>query len=270
MLNFKNVITKTPGKSITKGIASGDYPGTPDYELALKQHDAYKKILRNCGVEVKNLEADEAFPDSCFVEDTAVFIPGAGVILANPGAAARNKEIVVMEKVIKEHFYNKEDENFFKIKAPGTLDAGDVMMVGDTYYIGESNRTNKAGIEQFKEYAAKLGKKTILAHMDKGLHLKSGVNYLEISPKTNKPVLLINSDFVGHELFDNDHFDRIYIPDDEKYAANCVWMNNVVIVPQGFNNTLASIKAHGYQTVECDTSEYRKLDGGLSCLSLRF
>lgn len=269
MLNFKNVIVKIPCQAMTEGITSSPELGKPNYELALKQHDEYIQNLKKCNVEVTIMEKEEVFPDSCFVEDAAVIIPGHCAIITNPGALSRNQEIVAMEKAVRK-FFNNDGVNLFKITAPGTLDGGDVMMVGDTFYIGESERTNKSGIEQFSSFASKFGKTTILTEMDKGLHLKSGVNYLEISPKTKKPLLLLNSDFLGHKLFDNDDFDRIYIPDDEKYAANCIWMNQKVIVPKNFPKTLKAIQEHGYETIESDTSEFRKLDGGLSCLSLRF
>lgn len=270
MLKFNNVIVKKPCQAMTTGIASGDYPGTPDYALAQKQHDNYISCLEQCGVKATVMPANEQFPDSCFVEDATVMIPGCCAIITNPGADSRNGEIIEIEPYVKK-FFDKEGVNLFRITSPGTLDGGDVMMVGDTYYIGESARTNKEGIDQFGEFAAKFGKKTILASMDKGLHLKSGVNYLEISPKTGKPLYLLNKDFKGHPMFDNDNgFDKIYVSEDETYSANCIWMNGTVIVPTGYPQTLKAIQDHGFKTIECDVSEYRKLDGGLSCLSLRF
>jgi len=276
MIKFKNVMVRIPTESMIHGISSGDYPGVIDFELAKKQHIKYIEDLKQCGVNVTIVPADNKFPDSCFIEDDAVMLVGdknsqSGVcaIISNPGSNSRNKETIEVEKYIR-NFFNKDNLNIFKIKNPGALDGGDVMMVGDTYYIGESSRTNVEGIKQFEDFASKFGKKTVLTQMDKGLHLKSGVNYLEISPKTGKPLLLLNSDFKNHPLFDIDKYSIIYISDDEKYSANCIWVNNTIIVPEGYPKTLKEIQDHGYKTIICDTSEFRKLDGGLSCLSLRF
>jgi hypothetical protein len=130
-----------------EGITSAPELGKPDYELALKQHDAYIEALKSCGVEVTVLPADEAFPDSCFVEDPAVLTRKCAII-TNPGAETRNLETKAMIPVIKQ-FY--PDDLIEYIKAPGTLEGGDVMMVGDHFYIGRSNRTNEEGIRQFIE-----------------------------------------------------------------------------------------------------------------------
>lgn len=251
------------------GITSSPELGSPNYELACQQHKNYIECLKSCGVQVTRMDKDEEFPDACFVEDAAVIIPNCCAIITNPGAKSRNGEIAKMYVTVSKLF-SKPNVNLFRIMSPGTLDGGDVMMVGNIFYIGLSARTNQAGIDQFRKIANMFNKKTVAVEMDKGLHLKSGVNFLEISPNTNKPLLLLNSDFKNHPLFDNDKFDRIYISDDEKYSANCIWMNGKVIVPEGFPKTLAAIQDHGYETIVCDTSEYRKLDGGLSCLSLRF
>ena len=176
---FKNVIVKRPCSKITEGITSAPELGKPDYELALKQHDAYIEALKSCGVEVTVLDADENFPDSCFVEDTAVLTRKCAII-TNPGAASRNKEVEAMIPVIKQ-FYNEDCIEY--IKAPGTLEGG---------------------------------------------------------------------------------------PEDEAYAANCIWMNGKVIVPDHFPKVAQIVRDAGYEVILVDTSEYRKIDGGLSCLSLRF
>mgnify|MGYP003376228211 FL=1 len=150
---FQNVIVKRPCSKITEGITSAPELGKPDYELALKQHDAYIEALKSCGVNVTVLEADEEFPDSCFVEDTAVLTRKCAII-TNPGAASRNKEVEAMIPVIKK-FYSEDCIEY--IKAPGTLEGGDVMMVGDHFYVGRSARTNEEGIRQFIAILEKYG-----------------------------------------------------------------------------------------------------------------
>ena len=255
---FNSIIVKTPCAAMVNGISSAGLH--PDYELAKKQHKDYIEKLKTCGVDITVLPLNEKYPDSCFVEDAAVIIPGELAILTNPGAKTRNGEKVEMLPALKKYF---DEGHIAKIEAPGTVDGGDVMMVGDTYYIGMSERTNRDGIRQFHNILAKIGKKLIPVPMTEMLHLKSGVNYLEHNN------LLITGEFVNYPTFDS--FNKIVVPADEAYAANCIWVNETVIVPEGYPKTLKAIQDLGiYRVITCDTSEFRKLDGGLSCLSLRF
>ena len=147
MTKFSNVIVRRPAKSMVEGITSAPELGKPDYEKALKQHDDYIAALKECGVEVTVLPALEQFPDSCFVEDPAV-ITRCGAIITNPGADSRNGEKDEIEPAVRQFF---DDEHVKRIVSPGTLDGGDVMMVGDHFYVGQSARTNEEGIRQFCE-----------------------------------------------------------------------------------------------------------------------
>lgn len=255
---FKNVIVKRPAKSMINGITSAPELGKPDYELALKQHDNYIEALKACGVEVRVLEADETYPDSCFVEDTAV-ITRKCAIVSNPGAGSRNGEAMLMLPTIKEFFTEEEIEY---IKGPGTLEGGDVMMVGDHFYVGRSARTNEEGIRQFIEILERHGLTGSEVPLEHVLHLKTGVNYIENNN------MLVSGEFIEKEDFKK--YNHIIIPENEAYAANCIWVNDKVIVPANFPEVEKAVKAAGYEVVLVDTSEYRKLDGGLSCLSLRF
>lgn len=255
---FKNVIVRRPGKSLTEGITSAPELGKPDFELALKQHDNYIKALESCGVKVTVLDALEEFPDSCFVEDTAVLTRNCAII-SNPGAATRKKESGYMVDTIKQ-FYPEDKIEY--IKDPGTLEGGDIMMVGDHFYAGLSARTNKEGIKQFIEILEKHGLTGSEAPLEKVLHLKTGVNYIENNN------MLVSGEFIEKEDFKT--FNKIIIPENESYAANCIWVNDTVIVPEGYPTVEKSIRDAGYKVILVDTSEYKKLDGGLSCLSLRF
>lgn len=255
---FKNVIVKRPSKSMVEGITSAPELGKPNYEAALRQHDDYIAALKQCGVQVKVLEASEMYPDSCFVEDTAVITPKCAII-SNPGAASRNGEAMEMLPVIEEFF---SSENIEFIKAPGTLEGGDVMMVGSHFYAGLSARTNKEGIRQFIAILEKYGLSGSEVPLEHVLHLKTGVNYIENNN------MLVCGEFIEKEDFKK--FDKIIIPEDESYAANCIWVNGKVLVPAGYPTVEKKIKDAGYEVILVDTSEYRKLDGGLSCLSLRF
>ena len=255
---FKNVIVRRPCRAMVEGITSAPELGKPDYELALKQHDAYIEALKKCGVEVTVLEACERFPDSCFVEDPAV-ITRKCAIITNPGAMSRNREAEMIIPAIRKFF---SDDNIEYIVDPGTLDGGDVMMVGDHFYVGRSARTNEEGIRQFIAILEKYGLTGSEVPLEEVLHLKTGVNYIENNN------MLVSGEFVTKPDFEK--FNKILIPEEEAYAANCIWVNGKVIVPEGYPAVEKAVRDAGYEVILVDTSEYRKLDGGLSCLSLRF
>lgn len=252
---FKNAIVRIPCPEMIEGLSSASL-GKPDYKKALYQHASYVDALQSCGLEVKVLEADSRFPDSTFVEDVALCTPGCAIV-TNPGAPSRNGEKQEMEPVLQA-FYERMES----ITAPGTLDAGDVMMVGKLFYIGLSKRTNREGADQLIRILERYGMSGSTVPLNDMLHLKSGISYLE----QNK--LLVTGEFNDHPAFAG--FQKIEVDPDEAYAANSLWINSAVLVPAGFPRTLKKIKQAGYQTIVLDVSEFRKLDGGLSCLSLRF
>lgn len=252
---FTNVIVRKPGRSLVEGITSASL-GKPDYEKALRQHAGYIEALKRCGVRVKVLEAEEKYPDSVFIEDTAVLTEKCAVI-TNPGVLSRRGEEVSVERAL-EKFYSCIE----RIHFPGTLEGGDVMRVGNHFYVGLSARTNKEGLRLFTEILSQYGYKSSGIEMKEFLHLKTGLAYLESNN------LLIAGEFIRRPEFEK--FNRIEIDPSESYAANCIWVNDKVLVPLGYPGTRAAIEAAGYETLEVDVSEFRKLDGGLSCLSLRF
>lgn len=255
---FRNVIVRRPCRAMVEGITSNPQLGKPDYEKALRQHDTYIGALKQCGVHVTVLPADERYPDSCFVEDPAV-ITRKCAIITNPGAASRNGEKDEIIGAIREFF---PEDRIAYIKSPGTLEGGDVMMVGDHFYVGRSARTNEEGIRQFIAILEKHGLSGSEVRLQEVLHLKTGVNYLE------RGNMLVSGEFVAKPEFAR--YNRVEIPEEEAYAANCIWVNGTVIVPTGFPAVERAVRDLGYPVILVDTSEYRKLDGGLSCLSLRF
>lgn len=258
MKKFQHVIVRRPCRALVEGITSGLYPGKPDYELALRQHDAYIEALKQCDVDVTILPADERYPDSCFVEDPAILTRKCAII-TNPGAASRNGEKEEIVDAVRS-FYPEEKIEY--IKDPGTLEGGDVMMVGDHFFVGRSARTNEEGIRQLTEILAKYGMTCSEVSLEKVLHLKTGVNYLE------NHTMLVSGEFTEKPEFMR--YNRVIIPEEEAYAANCIWVNDTVIVPEGYPAVLDAVRGLGYRALTVDTSEFRKLDGGLSCLSLRF
>jgi len=252
---FTRAIVRKPCKNMVEGISSANL-GIPSYQNAVKQHNNYIDVLTNCGLKVHILESNEQFPDSVFVEDTALLTPSFAII-TNPGAQSRKGEIVDMGIVLKKYFPAIDH-----IKSPGTLDAGDVMMVRNHFYIGISERTNQAGADQLVYLLKKYRCTGSTIPLKSVLHLKTGVSYIENN------CLLASGEFLSKPEFSK--FNIIEVPLDESYAANSLWINGYVLVPKGFPKTLALIKGEGFSTIEVDVSEFRKLDGGLSCLSLRF
>ena len=252
---FKRAIVKLPPKTFPTGLVAPD-SDPADYNLAVKQHANYIKALQACGLEVIPMKPDDAFPDSTFVEDAALITPHCAVI-TNPGATTRKGEIITMQKVLGKYF-----EQIEAIHDPGTLEAGDIMMVGHHYYIGLSERTNPEGAAQLITILNNYGMTGSTVPLKKVLHLKSGVSYLENNN------MVVAGEFIENEVFNK--FNLIRIPDEETYAANCIWVNGTVLLPKGYPATTRLIQAAGYPTIELEVSEFRKMNGGLSCLSLRF
>ncbi len=252
---FKNAIVRKPCPSITDGLTTANL-GKPNFEKAVKQHQRYVNTLKSIGLEVTELEEDDRFPDSTFVEDVALLTPHCAII-TNPGAPTRADETELIEPTLKKFFKNVE-----RILPPGTVDAGDVMQVSDVFYIGISERTNAKGAKQLMKILERYNLRGFTIPVKEGLHLKSSLSYL------GNNTLLATSDFSNHPAFED--FDIIEINETEAYAANSLLVNGKVITPKGHYHTIDQIENAGFEVVELDMSEFEKVDGSLSCLSLRF
>ena len=251
---FTKAIVRKPAETFANGITTANL-GKPDYNLTLKQHEAYCEALIKCGLELIMLDADPNFPDSCFVEDTAVVTTNFGII-ARPGDQRRLGEEVEVKKVLKPLL------KLHYIEEPGKLDGGDIMQADEKFYIGLSNRTNLSGSKQLKEILSEYNYDVFSVPVCNLLHFKTGVNYL------GENNLLIHKDFCSKDDFMS--YNRIIVDNDEEYAANSLRINDYVLIPKGFPKTKLSIEKLGYQIIELEMSEFQKMDGGLSCLSLRF
>jgi dimethylargininase len=252
---FKRAIVRTPCKNFVNGITSANL-GKPDYELAMIQHEQYISTLEGCGVDVTVLLPDDAYPDSVFVEDTALLIPECAII-TNPGAPSRKGEVVTIKKVLND-FY----KSIVEVNPPGTIDGGDILAIDNHYYIGLSDRTNYDGAKQVIDILKKYGKTASSIEVKNFLHLKSGIAYLG-----NRHLIMTN-EFPKNSSFKE--FIQIRTEENENYAANCVNINGNIIFPKGYERTKQRIERSGFSLMEVDVSEFRKLDGGVSCLSLRF
>jgi dimethylargininase len=253
---FKNAIVRIPGSNFDAGLTSVSL-GRPDFERVLEQHARYCEALAECGLAVTTLDADLRFPDSTFVEDTAV-ISARGVVLTRPGAASREGEVESIRPAILKWFPSP-----LMIEAPGTLDGGDICEAEDHFFLGLSHRSNEEGARQLAAHLAGLGftSSTIdVRGMTSILHLKSGISY--IGDNTLVVMEEMAPQFSG--------FNLIPVGVDESYGANCVRVNDRVLVAAGFPKLAADLLARGFDPLVLEMSEFRKMDGGLSCLSLRF
>lgn len=255
---FRRAIVRPPGPNFAEGLTTADL-GRPDYDRALSQHAAYCAALEKCGLELKRLPPDPRHPDSTFVEDTAILTP-RGAILTRPGAASRSGEVEAIRGPLAE-FYPDLGE----IVAPGTLDGGDICEAGDHYFIGISERTNEEGARQLALLLAAAGFTS--ANVDiRGipgiLHLKSG-----IATAGEGRIVAIDA-LAGHPALRS--FQVVPVSPGEEYAANLVRVNDRVLFAAGHPRLEKALGALGYRLIPLEMSEFQKMDGGLSCLSLRF
>ncbi|MCD6565563.1 MAG: hypothetical protein J7K53_06435 [Bacteroidales bacterium] len=253
-MNFSNAIVQKPGISYSEGITTSNL-GKPDITLALKQHETYCRTLEKCGLTVERLEAAPSFPDSVFVEDTAI-ITGKIAVIARPGDLRRRGEEKIIEESISKY------RSLVYIKEPGTVDGGDICQAGNHFFIGISERTNHEGVKQLESILSEYGYSSSFIEVNHTLHLKSGLNYI------GDNYLLIHEQFLNNPVLKD--WGKIVVPEKEAYAANIIRINDYLLVAEGFPETQSKLKQLNIPLIVLDMSEFQKMDGGLSCLSLRF
>lgn len=257
MNHFQHAIVRPPCSSYPQGLTSADL-GPPDLNLALRQHQAYCEALKQCGLALTFLEPDPRYPDSTFIEDTAV-LTSHSAILTHPGAPSRRGEVDSVGQALEKYY-----SVFQAIQSPGTLDGGDICQAGEHFFIGISDRTNTAGAQQLAGFLGAEGFTSSIVDIrgSELLHLKSGIAYLG-----DKQLVLVEGVEILGEYTD---YEIISVDPHEAYAANCVRVNDYVLLSAGYPKIAARLSALGCQTITLEMSEFQKMDGGLSCLSLRF
>lgn len=265
---FTKAIVRPPGANYADALTRVDL-GVPNYESALQQHTAYCDALERCGLELTRLEADERFPDSTFVEDTAVIIAARVgtansktpvAILSRPGALSRAGEVASIRATLSQFC-----PQLHSIVEPGTLDGGDICEAGNHFFIGVSERTNEAGAQQLADLLSLHGFTSSLVDIratQNILHLKSGLAYLGDNRLIVIDELAKRQEFCGYEL--------VRVCAREEYAANCVQVNDYILVAAGYPEFERTLQNLGCKTITLEMTEFQKMDGGLSCLSLRF
>lgn len=250
-------LVRPPGASFAEGLTRAGL-GAPDLDRARAQHAAYAAALELAGARVVRLPPDPAHPDSTFVEDAAVIV-GREAILTRPGAPSRRGEVPSIREALQPLVHALE-----AIEEPGTVDGGDVLDVGERFLIGLSERTNEEGARQLADRLASRSRRSGIVDirgMEGLLHLKTGIAYLGSGTVVAVDALVDVARELGMEV--------LGVEEPESYAANCLRVNGRVLLPSGAPSLEKRLRARGFDPHVLEMSEFQKMDGGLSCLSLR-
>ena len=254
---FSHAITRKPSASIVAGLRAVD-TGTPDLGLMLRHHADYVAALRATGAVVVELDALEAFPDSVFVEDTALCLP-EGAVVMRPGAPSRLGEAAEMAPHLRA-LYGRV------VQISGSdsfIEGGDILTTETEVLVGRSARTNAAGIAELTRLVAPWGHSVREVFTPPGvLHFKTDCSLLDGETVLATDRLAASGCFAGYRV--------VPVAAGEEAAANAIRFNDRVIMAAGFPRTRDAVLAAGYSVTEIGNSECAKLDGGMSCLSLRF
>lgn len=252
---FTSAVTRLPAKSAVNGLRAQDM-GTVNIALLLEQHSDYITALQKAGATVTELSALLEFPDGQFVEDTALCLPDLAIMM-RPGAKTRRGEVAPMRNALSEIFDEIEDIR------DGCIEAGDILTTPSEVLVGLSARTNQTGANQLQAILNHHGyKMRILQTPPDILHFKTDCSLIDDNCILSTERLAASGCFDGYEV--------LLVPSGEEPAANMIRYNEHIIMPAGFPNTEAMLKAKGFTILTVGNSECAKIDGGMSCLSLRF
>ena len=253
--DFTHAIVREPGRSVVNGISSASSP--PAYDGVVAEHRAYVAALRDAGLTVDVLPPLEAFPDSVFVEDPALVFP-EGAILLRPGVASRLGEGEEMRGPLNKHF-----DRVLELEGEQYADGGDVLVSQNAVFIGLSKRTNRAGAERLVALLGQLGRKARIAETPADiLHFKSASSLLSEDTVMATKKLADSGVFKGLKV--------LVVPESEEGAANFLRINDTVFVGDRYLRTIEMLKHAGFAAAPVKIDEIRKLDAGLSCMSLRW
>ena len=258
---FTHAILREPADSIVDGLRAVDV-GAPDAELFRAQHAAYRDALEGAGLATTVLTPLQAFPDSVFVEDAALCLP-EGAVVMRPGAPTRLGEAVLIEPALHDAFEEVRQLPSLGDHGHGRIEGGDILVTDREILVGRSARTNGAGIEALRVTVRDWGYTVReLATPPEILHFKTDCGLLD-----GETILTTKRLAAGGHLGD---YRLVQVPEGEEPAANAVRVNDVVLLPAGYPRTADVLDRAGYKVVALPNSEAAKVDGGMSCLSLRF
>lgn len=253
---FTHAVVRRPSGSIIDGLRAVD-TGQPDLLKFLDHHDSYVQLLKETGASVVELEPLEEFPDAVFVEDTALCL-SQGAVMMRPGAASRLGEAKCMEPTLANLY-----ETVVSIEQPGTIEGGDILTTDTEILVGKSERTDEDGVNALRSIVSQWGYSVREVTTPAGvLHFKTDCSLLD------EKTILSTARLAQTGCFDS--YDVVLTEPGEEACANSIRFNEIVIMPKGFPNTAEKLLAMGYDVKTVGNSEAAKLDGGMSCLSLRF
>src|SRR5262245_52623640 len=241
---MRYALVRPPPETYARGLTQSQ-EGPPELSLALAQHGAYCQALRDCGVEVTTLPPDPRYPDSCFVEDPAIVTP-RGAIAMRPGAPSRTGEVEGIVAALL-NWYRFVP----RIEAPGTVDGGDVCEAEGHYLIGLTARTNAEGAEQLASLLGELGYRATTIDLRANrrlLHLKTGLAYV------GDGRIVATADIPRDPALAA--YERIPVDEEERYAANCIRVNDRILIPMGYPKLRESLEDCGYELRCVGMSEF--------------
>ena len=252
---FTNAIVRKPAKSINNGLRAVDI-GKPNYDQMMLDHSDYVEALISAGAQLIELSPLDQYPDAQFVEDTALCLPHAAILM-RPGAPSRIGEVDEIAPKLRELF-----TEVYEIEEPGHIEDGDILVTGKEILVGRSARTDENGVSQLSDIVTALG--YVMREVftpPEILHFKTDCSLLGPNEILSTKRLKASGCFDGYKV--------INVADGEEAAANAIRVNDYVIMPAGFSKTKAILEDHGYKVKAISNTECAKLDGGMSCLSLR-
>lgn len=255
-------IVRSISDSYINAIASYFGSGPTDIGLARSQHKAYADALSNNGVEVTTLDADQNHPDCVFVEDQAVVIDGH-VLLPVPGHESRRGEQPPIADFLCDQL---QGHQICKMEPPAMMDGGDILRMGDLFFVGRSTRTNDAGIQELKDLLDHLGHELrVIDIPPQALHLTS------ISSTPSDNLILIPEGYLAPEAFGEmpEGCEVIVMPEEEVYGCNTIGLpGNKVLMAEGYPTVQAELESRGFECILIDMSQIRAADGSLTCCSV--
>ncbi len=249
----KRALVRRPGPRLADGLVTHIERSSIDHDLALRQWDAYVTALQQAGWETVEVPPADDCPDAVFVEDTVV-VYGDVAVISRPGADERKPETAAVETTLRELGYR-----IARIEAPGTLDGGDVLKHDGTVWVGLGGRTNRSGVDQLAAALGPLGAEVVGVPLSKVLHLKSAVTALPDGTVVGYPPLVDDTEVWPHFL---------EVP--EEPGSHVVLLDEETVLMSASAPRTAELFAdRGLRVVAVDLTEYEKLEGCVTCLSVR-
>jgi dimethylargininase len=253
-MQTRHALVRRPSPRLAEGLVTHLERSDVDVALAERQWQGYVDALHAAGWTTREVEPAPDCPDSVFVEDTMV-VYGDLAVLSRPGAPERRAEVEAAAAAVRAEGYR-----VVQITEPGTLDGGDVLKHGGTVWVGQGGRTNAEGIDQLRAHLAPLGAAVVAVPVTRVLHLKSAVTALPDGTVIGYAPLVDDPGVWG---------DRFLAVPEESGAHVVLLGDGHVLMASSAPRTAALLHRRGLRVTRVDVSEYEKLEGCVTCLSVR-